>query len=124
VLPGWGQYYNGQHTKAWTVGLITLGLLGATTATYVVGDNARQQYLDLSGANADYDTPYNTWNTMSGLNNLFYVGTLIAYGYGIGDAIANAKGGSSRSAEMQIQSPLQLAATPGGFKFRLNIATF
>ncbi len=91
VLPGWGQGYNGQNTKGWLLGGTTIALLGGTVVTYIIGDGARTKYMSLTSASDDYDTPYNTWESMANLNHIFYIGFGLAYTFTLIDAIMGAK---------------------------------
>jgi tetratricopeptide (TPR) repeat protein len=122
LLPGWGQYYNGDQGKAWTFGLATLGLLGATAATFVIGDAARQQYMT-AGPNADFDTPYRNWETMATYNHFAFIGTVALYSYGIVDAIVSAKPGRQGTASLR-ETPLAVAAMPDGFKMKVRLIEF
>lgn len=89
ILPGWGQYYNGEKGKGLLIGAVTLGLFAGEVATFVIGDQARQTYLGLSGPSADYDTPYATWESMASLNHMFFWGMTAAYTYNVVDAVMN-----------------------------------
>jgi len=115
VLPGWGQSYNGDGTKAWLVGGVTLGALAGTVATYVIGDNARKTYEGLTDANADYDTPYNTWESMATLNHVFAITFLTAYTFNLVDAILGAKADTHALGMNDLdQKPVQLGLMPQG----------
>lgn len=89
ILPGWGQYYNGEKGKGLLIGAVTLGLFAGEVATFVIGDQARQTYLGLSDPKADYDSPYATWESMANLNHLFFWSMTAAYTYNVVDAIMN-----------------------------------
>jgi hypothetical protein len=124
VLPGWGQSYNGDGTKAWLLGGTTLAMLGGTVATYIIGDGARTKYLGLTDANADYDTPYQTWESMANLNHIFYIAFGVAYTFTLVDAIMSAKPMPKQSAYFNEQPPAMqvtmLDPTGAmGFKYRL-----
>jgi len=93
VLPGWGQFYNGEKTKGYIIGGLTLGALVGTVATYVIGDGARTKYngLDASAKAADFDAAYGTWESMAGLNNTLALSFLALYTFNLVDAAISAK---------------------------------
>jgi tetratricopeptide (TPR) repeat protein len=122
ILPGWGQFYNGEGTKGLVLGGLTLGLLAGTAATYVAGSAAQQEYLN-AGPNADYDTPYSTWENMANLNHTLYVLMGASYLYTVVDAGLNA-GKGSQQAFLGDRAPLQLAAAHGGFQIKARMLEF
>ncbi len=120
ILPGWGQFYNNQDSKGLILGGITLGMLGGVIGTYIVGSNAENQYLSLTDPNANYDTPYNTWETMANLNHIFYIGFGLAYAYTIIDAIWNAQ-----PVRLAYEPPaLNVAWMDGGPRVNYRLLTF
>jgi tetratricopeptide (TPR) repeat protein len=115
VLPGWGQFYNDQPLKGGVLMGTNLLLLGGTVATYIIGNNAEQTYLGLTGSNADYDDPYNTWSEMANLNHIFYIGFAVVYTFTLVDAIYNGKRQPLTQAYFQENPPaFQLSSMPDG----------
>jgi tetratricopeptide (TPR) repeat protein len=126
VLPGWGQAYNGETTKGWIIGGITLGALAGAVGTYVVGSAARSTYEGLTAPNADYDTPYNTWNNMASLNHIFALTFLAAYSFNLVDAILDAKPATHAIGLGPDQPPVQLGYMPeaGGMGMKVQLLKF
>ena len=127
ILPGWGQAYNGQAGKGVFLGGLTFALIAGEVATYVMGSNARNQYLQASGANTDYDTPYNTWSSMANLNHLFYIGSTLAYTYTLLDAVFESKTQLPGQGPVQTglaEPSLRLALLPGGVGIRAKLLAF
>jgi tetratricopeptide (TPR) repeat protein len=93
LLPGWGQAYNGDSTKAWIIGGLTVGTLIGTVSTYVIGDGARKEYLGLGAGEdlAKFDASYKTWESMAGLNNTLAISFLALYTFNLVDAVISAK---------------------------------
>lgn len=93
LLPGWGQMYNGEKTKGWIIGGLTLGALAGTVTTYVIGDGARKEYLGFGPGTeqAKFDAAYNTWDSMAGLNNTLAISFLALYTFNLVDAVISAK---------------------------------
>lgn len=120
LLPGWGQYFNGEKTKGLVVGGLTLGLLAGTAATYVIGSNAQQDYLN---AKTDFDAPYATWESMAALNHTLYVLFGAAYIYAVLDAGMNARHPDA-GARLDAGLPVQLGLAPGGFQLKARILEF
>ncbi len=123
VLPGWGQWYNGEHGKAWLFGGVTVGLLATVVVTYSLGSAAEAQYLAV-GTGGDFDTPYNTWAQMASINNIAYIGFGLAYTYTLVDAVMSAKAPSAGHALFQEEPPalqVSMLDTQGamGVKYRL-----
>lgn len=121
ILPGWGQAYNGQTTRGLILGGATLGLFAGEIGTYVVGSNARNEYLKATG-NADYDTPYSTWENMVQLNHGFYIGMTALYVFTAVDAVFNAK--TTKVAKAADKAGLNLAVTPEGFMVEKTVLEF
>jgi tetratricopeptide (TPR) repeat protein len=95
ILPGWGQAYNGEPSRGYTIGGVTIAALLGTVITYVIGSNARNSYNTMGQATqAKYDTAYNTWNEMANANHVLALGTLALYTFNIADAIMGAKPGT------------------------------
>ena len=124
VLPGWGQAYNGENTKAWLVGGITVGALAGSVATFVMGDAARKQYYSLTDPKADFDGPYNTWESMANLNHIFAITFLTAYTFNLVDAALNAKP-ATKMADLDRQ-PVQVGYMPeaGGMGMKVRLLEF
>jgi tetratricopeptide (TPR) repeat protein len=124
IVPGWGQAYNGQKGKAWLLGGLTLGLWAGEFATYSAGNSARDQYLGLSGK-ADYDTPYQAWQSLSDANHFFYIAMTAAYLYTMVDAGANARAHPAALGLLQgPDAPLKVALTGTGAKVTVQLAQF
>jgi tetratricopeptide (TPR) repeat protein len=126
VLPGWGQFYNGQGTKGGILMAVDLVLLGGTVGTYMVGDGARQKYLglDATASQADFDAAYGTWDSMANLNHIFYVGFGVVYAFTLVDAVFNGKR-SPVTASFEEKAPaLQLGALPEGMGAKLRLLEF
>lgn len=125
VLPGWGQAYNGQGGKGLLLGGLTLGLFAGTVATYMIGDGARQTYLGLTDPKADFDGPYNTWESMANLNHIMYIGFGVAYSFTLVDAILGAKPASRGNAYFHEEAPaLQFSVLPGGAGVNYRLMEF
>ncbi|MES2201746.1 MAG: tetratricopeptide repeat protein [candidate division FCPU426 bacterium] len=108
ILPGWGQYYNGEHGKAWLFGGVTVGLFGAVVVTYSLGSAAQTEYLAVP-AGGNFDTPYATWESMANINHIAYIGFGLCYTYTLVDAVMSAKASRSGHALFQENPPdLQL----------------
>ena len=126
VLPGWGQSYNGENTKAWIIGGVTLGALAGAVGTYVIGDSAHKAYEGLTSPTADYDTPFNTWNNMASLNHIFALTFLAAYSFNLVDAIIDAKP-ATRAIGMGLdEAPVQMGYMPdaGGLGMKVRLLQF
>ncbi len=124
ILPGWGQAHNGQTRKAWLLGGLTLGLLAGEYATYSAGNAVRDQYLGLSGQ-ADYDTPYQSWQAYSDANHFLYIAMTAAYIYTVVDAAANAHAPRPVAVGMAPEAgPVIVALTNGGAKVTVLLAQF
>jgi len=97
VLPGWGQGYNGENTKGWIIGTLTIGTLIGTVGTYIVGSNARTNYNDGTATTTpgQFTSYYNTWNTMATANNILAITFLALYTFNLVDAIMGAKPATS-----------------------------
>jgi tetratricopeptide (TPR) repeat protein len=93
VLPGWGQFHNGESTKGYIIGGLTIGALIGTVTTYVIGDGARTTYKGLgpTAPAADFDAAYGTWESMAGLNNTLALSFLALYTFNLVDAAISAK---------------------------------
>lgn len=93
ILPGWGQFYNGEKTKGWIIGGLTLGALAGTVGTYVIGDGARKEYEGFpAGTDAkEFDRAYGTWESMAGINNTLAITFLALYTFNLVDAVISAK---------------------------------
>lgn len=93
LLPGWGQFYNGEKTKGWIIGGLTIGSLIGTIGTYVVGDGARKEYEGFGpGTEASkFDTAYSTWESMATLNNTLAISFMALYTFNLVDAVISAK---------------------------------
>jgi hypothetical protein len=93
ILPGWGQFYNQEPVKGWIIGGFTIATLIGTVGTYVIGDGARKDYESYpAGTSQDkFDTAYNTWDSMAGLNNTLAISFLALYTFNLVDAVISAK---------------------------------
>ena len=93
VLPGWGQGFNGESTKGWILGTLTVGALAGTVGTYIVGSNAENQYnsYGATATQAQFDAAYNTWDEMAQINHVCAIGFLALYTFNLVDAIVDAK---------------------------------
>lgn len=93
LLPGWGQFYNGESTKGWIIGGLTLGALAGTVGTYIIGDGARTKYEGYGPGTpaSDFDSSYSTWESMAGINNTLAISFLALYTFNLVDAVISAK---------------------------------
>jgi tetratricopeptide (TPR) repeat protein len=126
LLPGWGQFYNGESTKGLVIGGVALGLLGGVIGTYTIGSAAQKKYLDLPaeespGKPSDFDTPFNTWDQMAKLNHMLYYAFGVAWSYGIIDAIWNAKPAQRVG---YVEPPLTFGMMNDGFRMDYKLLTF
>ncbi len=125
VLPGWGQAYNGQSGKGWLLGGVTLGLFAGTVGTYIVGDAARVQYMELKDPTANFDGPYGTWESMANLNHIFYIGFGVAYTFTLVDAIISAKPAPRTRADFFQEPPnMQVSLLEGGAGVKYKLLAF
>lgn len=85
LVPGWGQAYNHQMGKAWTVGIVTLGLLAATAATYVATDSAIAHYRAL-GPGSDFNAAFSEADDLAIANEVVGLSFYSAYAWNIFDA--------------------------------------
>lgn len=123
IVPGWGQFYNGEGGKGLVLGALTYGLLAGEIGTYTAGMSARSQYLSANSPGADYDTPYSTWESMATMNHYFSIGMTLAYSYTLIDAIWNA-GHSSPMGALPRELPVQVASDGQGLSLRANVIEF
>lgn len=93
ILPGWGQFYNGERTKGWIIGSLAVGTLIGTVTTYSIGDGARKKYEGFGAGTpaADFDAAYGTWESMASLNNTLAISFLALYTFNLVDAVISAK---------------------------------
>ncbi len=120
LVPGWGQFYNGQSTKGWIVGGATYVFLIGAAATYVIGAGDRQDYETMSSG--DFDSAYNKWESMANINHIMNIGFYLCYTYNLIDAIWNAKSGSQTAS---LSSPVTLSLMDnGGYKVEYRLLTF
>lgn len=124
ILPGWGQAYNGQTGKGLLLGGATLALWAGEIGSYVVGSAAETQYMNTTGANSDYNTPYDTWSTMATINHVCYIGMTVMYAYTLIDACINAKPLGSHTAWSPEPDKVELSLLPGGASVKWKIAEF
>lgn len=125
ILPGWGQFYNHEPRKGLLLGGLTLGLLAGELATYLIGDQARQQYLAVNSTGGDFDTPYQTWDSMANLNHIFFISMTAAYVYTLVDAVISARGPVASQAMLSPRrAPMQLFVDADGFKVRAKVLEF
>jgi tetratricopeptide (TPR) repeat protein len=85
LVPGWGQAYNHQKGKAWTVGIVTLGLLAATVATYVATDSAIAHYRSL-GPGSDFNAAFSEADDLAIANEVVGISFYTAYAWNVFDA--------------------------------------
>jgi tetratricopeptide (TPR) repeat protein len=92
ILPGWGQFYNGERTKGWIIGGLTIAALLGTVTTYTIGDSARSAYRSAGAGTSQstFDSDYNTWNTMATYNHVFCITFLALYIFNLVDAAKDA----------------------------------
>jgi tetratricopeptide (TPR) repeat protein len=126
ILPGWGQFYNGQPTKGLVLGGVTLGLWAGEIGTYFAGESAMHKYESLTSNNpADYNGPYNTWNQMADINHVCYIGMTAFYLYTLIDAIVCSHGSGSSTALLPQGDPaFQVTAEAQGIGFKAKVLTF
>jgi tetratricopeptide (TPR) repeat protein len=121
LVPGWGQFYNGQSTKGWIVGGATYAFLIGAAATYVIGAGDRQDYETMQSG--DFDSAYNKWESMANINHIMNIGFYLCYTYNLIDAIWNAKTGN-QTASLD-SSPVNLSLMDnGGYKVEYRLLTF
>ena len=101
LLPGWGQYYNGQHDKALIVGGVTLGLLAATVVTYFAAGSALDDYhaLGPGTSNADFDAAFSKADGLAIANEAIGLCFYGAYAYNVFDAGTHARPAVSITAQ-------------------------
>lgn len=127
ILPGWGQFYNGEDTKGLIIGGVTWGLFGGVIGTYMIGTGAENAYMDVgkdgkAHPQTDFDTPYSQWEQMANLNHMLYYAFGVAWTYGIIDAIWNAKP-PQRVGE--VETPLTFGMTDhGGVRMDYKLLSF
>jgi tetratricopeptide (TPR) repeat protein len=121
LVPGWGQFYNGESTKGLVIGGATYIFLIGAAATYEIGANDRQTYETMKSG--DFDTAYNNWQSMANINHIMNIGFYLCYTYNLIDAIWNAKtGGQTASLD---SSPVNLSLMDnGGYKVEYRLMTF
>jgi len=89
LAPGWGQAYNGQSTKAWLLGGLTWVSFGGVAGTYVMGQQAENDY-HAAKTPADALDKYNAAYNLYVANQTFYIVFGLAYTYNLVDAALNA----------------------------------
>lgn len=101
LVPGWGQYYNGQHDKALMIGGVTFGLLAATVFTYFAAGSALDDYHALGAGTsaADFDAAFSKADGLAIANNAIGLCFYGAYAYNIFDAGAHARPAVSITAQ-------------------------
>ncbi len=124
VLPGWGQFYNGQSTKGLLLGGLTLGMWGAEIGTYMIGSAAKDKYLKLGATDpqSEFDSSFESWKSMAELNHIFFLGMTVMYGITLVDAVIFAKPKGSSTYSMSEPPDLQAHITEQGgmgMKYRL-----
>lgn len=111
LLPGWGQAYNGQSTKAWLLGGATWGTFAGVVGSYIGGLGALDDYhktTDPAVAVDKYNEAYGYYTA----NQTFYILFGFAYIYNIFDAALNA--GTHTEQTAYHPAPIQMALLPGG----------
>lgn len=128
ILPGWGQFHNGESTKGLLLGGVTLGLLGGSVVTYMSGAAARDKYMSLKVGDPqkDFDDSYSAWESNANMNHIFALGFLGAYTFTLVDAVMSAKPSTSAVGFHEEAPPVQLGLLPetGGLGMKLRLAQF
>lgn len=124
VLPGWGQFYNGQSTKGLILGGLTLGMWGAEVGTYMIGSAAKAKYEKLGPTDpqSEFDSSFESWKSMADLNHIFFFGMTAMYGITLVDAVMFAKPKASSTYSLAEPPDLQAHVTEKGgmgMKYRL-----
>ena len=89
LLPGWGQAYNHQTTKAWVWGGLTWGLLGGVVYSYSQGTQALNDYSAATTA-ASATARYDDADRWAQTNEIFYALFAASYFWTVLDAGLNA----------------------------------
>jgi tetratricopeptide (TPR) repeat protein len=127
VLPGWGQFYNGDSTKGWIIGGITDAALIGSVVTYMIGDGARKEYLGYPSGTAQekFDASYGTWESMANINHIAFLTFFAAYSFGLVDAVLGAKPATHAVGYDPMDQPVQLGFTPaGGANMKVRLMEF
>ena len=86
ILPGWGQYYNEQKSKAYIFAGVCFGMLGLTLYSYNQQEEAYKKYKEKGIKDSvlykDYEKWYNT-------TNIFAVLTTLCWAVNVYDAYIN-----------------------------------
>ena len=123
ILPGWGQAYNGQDTKAWILGGATVGLFAGLIGSYIWCNNAENDYLNLPGGLSSdrYDNAYSNWENAANTNHTVYFFFGLAYLYNLYDAMVNVRA----MGEMRAQDPvIKVSFNAEGVRARVELARF
>jgi hypothetical protein len=83
VIPGWGQAYNNQHTKAW----ITFWLFALTTGGAIYFDKeASKKYDEYTAKGLVNSNSYNKYKTDTQISQISLVAAIVFYVFAIVDA--------------------------------------
>lgn len=108
LIPGWGQMHNGQSTKAYALGGLTLGLLVSGFITEGMSENAGREY---ETAKSDFDTKYSAWESAANLNHGIVTAFGIAYTWQLIDAFISKKTNISSRVDITPKGGVELAFT-------------
>lgn len=86
ALPGWGQMYKEQITKAYLFGGSFLASSIITIATYTIERDYRKKYLNENNP-AKVDSRYMDYNNMSKTRRIFLYGTIGIWAASVADAL-------------------------------------
>jgi hypothetical protein len=86
LLPGWGQYYKGQFTKAYIYWGIDVFLVGLGTFFVIDSQNKKDKYEGLK-AGSEFDKHYNAWVDAYDRSIYLAVGAGIFYIFNMFDAL-------------------------------------
>lgn len=111
LIPGWGQAYNGQSTKAWLLGGLTWVSFGGVVTTYMMGTQDLAAYEAATTPQVALDKYNAAYNDYTG-NQAFYIVFGLAYTYNLVDAALNA-GARRDMAQVPSLGGVQLALAPG-----------
>ncbi|MFN3550968.1 MAG: DUF5683 domain-containing protein [Endomicrobiia bacterium] len=83
ILPGWGQYYNEQNKKAYIIFAATFLSAGLSYYFYSQAEQTYKKYEERGLIN---DTLYSDYEAQITTANIFFVLTILSWGYNVVDA--------------------------------------
>lgn len=99
ILPGWGQWFNGQNTKAYVLG--SLAVVGLA-ATVTLNAKAASTYSDYEKVGVVNDSLYDDYNTQQGQAMSAGLFTAAVWVYGMIDAYVVAERQAKRNAGVML----------------------